>query len=1051
MENLYDEVILNIKACLISCKGKIPIKQLENDYYTLIGEKIPFKKLGFKNSVDLISKEKTLSLIQNGSGEYMVDTKASSKTSHITEMVNRQKDGKKKKFIPRKAAVPQNWKPKVRSRPAPLYTPSSRTKAVQHSQIVISPKPVVASRVSIPEHSSFSKKKTPLLTETPVKNEKYPIEPIRRRIMSNVKITDNSEKRLSDEIYVNVNTVNQSSRKRLTQKMSEISLERDSGNSSPTSDFKSSAGLSFDFVQTGNPIDDLKRFIEVYKVPGFSSNEFKNANKRGPPTFNFKIEVDGATYLSYPETFHSSKEAEIYCSKKALDHLLLRHVKRRSLPISEPKDVKEQVPEMLRPHAHGVWSTQIEKDYQDKFGEQLPSNWVEIVDSLPCVMVEKFQDKHALYYCLPGTKGLYELTRAIPSEISVPQSQVVFNEVTGHIWGQITCFMSLKEVWCIQWDTDDYLLFTDMCAQMESFYEREDASLKVSMQLPINMGNYYVANYDDSWLRIRALVDVSANCNEKVECINIDTGETFLVKRKDIYRLDRKFAQCQAQAFVCRLYGLEDLYEMPIDNEKLWSYVGKTVTLESVPTNNENEDSCIPVIIYDENGHSINEHLLKYYTFESAKPDIKINKSIQVNITHIEPNGDIYFKVQSNGSKRLDELLEVLQIDMKNPPAEALEKPQRNKTPMNKLFIAKKKVDGLWYRIRVCDYSPDGVYAQILYVDHGSTEIIKLKDAQTYALDKLSEPLYMYAEQAVRVQFMHDFSLPDNFTELLTSKLMPIGSDVLCKVIDISEEKVMRAEFYKRSVNGELLCINKSLSMEMELKKSVDATSFNSNTLVRLTELDSPTRNVPSGGSLVRPAVPCKGEFFPVKIPYSVNPWNFFVQPYESQPRLDNMMQKMQEYYNGLEDLDYPAVETVMPGNIYATKHEDGIWYRVSVLKVIQSWSVSIFYADIGYYSVVAFNELIPLQQDFMKLPYQALKAKLSGIKPKDKWSIDDCDRFVQIVNDKAFVAVIVDIIKDDVYDSDMVIELKLLDTTGEDDIDIGKLLIEKKIAVNIN
>lgn len=145
--------------------------------------------------------------------------------------------------------------------------------------------------------------------------------------------------------------------------------------------------------------------------------------------------------------------------------------------------------------------------------------------------------------------------------------------------------------------------------------------------------------------------------------------------------------------------------------------------------------------------------------------------------------------------------------------------------------------------------------------------------------------------------------------------------------------------------------------------------------------------------------------------------------------------------------------------------------YRTSVLKVIHSGSISVFYCDFGYYTSLAADRLVPLEKKFLDLPYQALKAKLSGllslekkdflliflccvvlgIKPvNNKWTMDDCETFKSLVIQKQFVSVLVNIEKDELYKSDLVLQLLLIDTSSDDDINIKNLLVQKGIAVSI-
>lgn len=103
------------------------------------------------------------------------------------------------------------------------------------------------------------------------------------------------------------------------------------------------------------------------------------------------------------------------------------------------------------------------------------------------------------------------------------------------------------------------------------------------------------------------------------------------------------------------------------------------------------------------------------------------------------------------------------------------------------------------------------------------------------------------------------------------------------------------------------------------------------------------------------------------------------VQPYDWHEKLSKLMSTLQLRYGKSLHYSPLAITDVLPGRIYASKHEDGMWYRTSVIKVIHSGSISVFYCDYGYYANLTLHQLLPLDPEFMELPYQAIKAKLSG------------------------------------------------------------------------
>ncbi|CAH1996529.1 unnamed protein product [Acanthoscelides obtectus] len=163
MEKQRSDVISSIRGCLISTKGKIPLRQLEKDYRTLIGERIPYQKVGFKSLTDFIDSVPTLVLSEQN-GELYVDAKINSKSAHISEMVCKQKTGKNKVFRnsvppPRFSSLPpRNWRPKYVQKNT-SYQTTSRPKAVSHNQFVDRSSysaPSVPSKIVIPESSSFA-------------------------------------------------------------------------------------------------------------------------------------------------------------------------------------------------------------------------------------------------------------------------------------------------------------------------------------------------------------------------------------------------------------------------------------------------------------------------------------------------------------------------------------------------------------------------------------------------------------------------------------------------------------------------------------------------------------------------------------------------------------------------------------------------------------------------------------------------------------------------------------------------------------------------------
>lgn len=50
----------------------------------------------------------------------------------------------------------------------------------------------------------------------------------------------------------------------------------------------------------------------------------------------------------------------------------------------------------------GVWEWQLRLDYADKYKEELPADWLKIIDTSPCIQLEKSSESYIVTYCKPG-------------------------------------------------------------------------------------------------------------------------------------------------------------------------------------------------------------------------------------------------------------------------------------------------------------------------------------------------------------------------------------------------------------------------------------------------------------------------------------------------------------------------------------------------------------------------------------------------------------------------------------------------------------------------
>lgn len=246
-----------------------------------------------------------------------------------------------------------------------------------------------------------------------------------------------------------------------------------------------------------------------------------------------------------------------------------------------------------------------------------------------------------------------------------------------------------------------------------------------------------------------------------------------------------------------------------------------SLILTSIFVANYDTDAPIPVVLYDpESSITINQELIGNITIESATPVLNKAGVTQVYVCHAESNGDVYLHIQSPGFEKLETLLTDLETSIIERADNLPAKPITPQADPNRLYFGKYKEDDHWYRIRILEWAPNGLFAQIYFVDYGNCDIIKVADEKLYPLDELSDVIDRFPAQAVRVRMQMN-RVPDDFVEKVY-KLMPKDEAVLLKVIDEDVEGIPIAQFFKRIPPNNVLCsINESITFESEQEEII--------------------------------------------------------------------------------------------------------------------------------------------------------------------------------------------------------------------------------------
>ncbi|CAG2245870.1 TDRD1_4_6_7 [Mytilus edulis] len=189
--------------------------------------------------------------------------------------------------------------------------------------------------------------------------------------------------------------------------------------------------------------------------------------------------------------------------------------------------------------------------------------------------------------------------------------------------------------------------------------------------------------------------------------------------------------------------------------------------------------------------------------------------------------------------------------------------------------------------------------------------------------------------------------------------------------------------------------------------------------------------------------IPERGDYIDCHVSKVFDPTNFVCIPYGSMADLDQLLKDCIEYFNLHCENKILKQEEIKVGHLYAG-HQGGAWYRVLINKRVGPGLVSVYIVDFGEYNAMTVEEIKPLPWRFWKLPFQAFKCKLHGIKPvkgTQVWSEGAKLKMKQMAEEKDLVGLVCG--KED----NGVVSLRLVDTTSENDVCLDEILLDLAMA----
>ena len=884
-ESLLNNTKKFLRSALISSKGGLPAEQVYRDYRDLVGEGIPYRRLGYETLDSFLSAQPDVCRIsRRPTGEVVVVGVADDATRHIQELVNRQNSkNKKSKAKPKRPArrplqQSTNWHPQQ----------SMGMQQAQQQQQLQQPVKAGGSGRFPPQRGGGGGRGGFRGGGRP--------NPLPRG--AGGRGGGGGGGRFSNGQNGNGMPLRE---------------PRGGGNMAPgvggrggqggrgQASVKSpprgqGAGRGGQQQQNGGAKTNYRGDLQTYFT---SSNlgdvPFKIATMgtKGKEKYMATVTVEGEQFKTYPQTYNSQVEAE-----EALAEIIVKKLGILSGGESgggmgetlDPQVYADRVVELIGDRQNGVWAAGVETQYSERFKEKLPSLWFQEVEAAGRIRVDCPIPGSGRYIVFPILAATPARTEGTP-ELNLSQFQppaLVFPE--DDLWDVfITCVRSASHLSIRLVGDDTSERFEDLSSNMDLHYYDKEAIPAVTAP---EVGRIYAAHLSSDWHRVRVVEVRGRECT----CWFVDHGDTEVVPMEDLREVAPKFLDLPPQAVTMQLAGLEDYEysEALLDhlNSLLLgkSLVAKVENRRTLGSHNRGNKEVPRLVLFDTSSEDVdvnlNQKLIELMVSQDSQSKLPPlgGEEALVLVSHIDTNGDIYVQKESSAFTMIEKLI------VEHGEQAMLASPASNLLP-DRLYLVKYSEDGSLYRA-VLDTegsATDGI--NVFFVDYGNSSTVAANDI--WELSTISEPVVQeLPRQALRCR-LDGAPPPGHYWSSQATKalreMVPEGQTVRLKVTGGTPDSPLVEIHLPDSKDGS---VNFDLSTELDLfplspssqpvspARSSNQGVSNGETTNGEVKGEILAQNIASLKTLLAPNIPSEGQYFDVNVTFAVSPSSFVVQPY---------------------------------------------------------------------------------------------------------------------------------------------------------------------------
>ncbi|XP_072215834.1 tudor domain-containing protein 7 isoform X2 [Excalfactoria chinensis] len=694
-------------------------------------------------------------------------------------------------------------------------------------------------------------------------------------------------------------------------------------------------------------------------------------------------------------------------------------------------DFKQNVVNILVKYPSGLWADALPKLYQDAYQQKFPEGILNNLQLLSDICVVDFVSnapQKAILYV--KTQSCTDENLNVTAKVRIPdgakataeqqhESKEQYPESISSVPPLIIPSEGPVSVLVIEVNDTNELIIRyvgkdysgaqeQMEDKMKAYYSKNSTVSQITFP---SVGQHVVVHTEEAWLRAQ-IISVE---DKKLKVYYVDHGFSEVIESNRTYKLHKQFCSVPFQVTKCKLAGLEAFHDDPLLVKAVESQTYcKIFAVEIL------ERSDIPLfVLYDTSGEddiNINATCLKALYDKSFELNLQTDTLYTgVTVTSILSDGNLYCQLPSEGLSRLSKVLQKIEdyLLQKETSEFNVSQPFCGKIC---LFLCK----GKWTRVEITIIHSRRALG-VRFIDTGRVAYVKVSDLREIPSQFLREVIKI-PPQAIKccladlppdtgmwtpeaVLWLRDHVM--DYPEFSMRVVKQDGSKGIAHVYLFAPEDVSNIDrsINRRIINADLWKHQKDVFLSVA-PTGASSTKVTGDAALQLNQGRSEKRDSlePRGAESstdMPPPLPLTevGGFMDVYVSVACHPGHFIVQPWKEMHNLEGLMEEMILYYSMAEERPV----NIGTNKLYAAKIENR-WYRVVVKEILRKGFLSVYMLDYGKHEVISMHKLQPLLDKFRKLPFQAVKAQLAGVKSQ-QWSEEASIIFRHRVEKRPLVA----------------------------------------------